>query len=635
MSRFNNIIHSSNKIINNAWWIAYKQEPEMELFSAVVSWFFNDGYYEWANERLERIKNLIELLSETNPEFLFWLAEKVRKEYNMRTTSHILIAEISQALKWKDFNIASFVSDSIERVDDMTEILSYLLPEWKKNKKARAWYLTHWLLKWIWRAFHKFDEYQLAKYDRKWLVNLKDVIRLSHIKWDLVWKVLNDELVTPDTWEVLVSAISKEDLEYVPKVFNIWKKLQEEKKLPYMALLKNLRNIMYICDKYASYDNSIEDSKEQAEVLMSSILEYLQNEKAVENSKQLPFRYLVAYKEIREIPSRFTVEILKAIENAATFSIKNMKIDWTIAVFADVSWSMQERIAPKSSIMMLDIWLLFSWMITQIGWTSVAWIFWDIAKIKPLWTSIFSMNNSYKEWEVWYSTNWYKAIDLLIEQKIIVDNIMIFTDEELYDSERITNSLFVWESSSNEIEKSLSQYRKELNKNVKVFIFDLSWNWTKVSNHWNVYTISWWSDKVLEYVRILDSFNDNTIIKEIENNWKKYLNGFNPLEYVPDYLGTRKLCKIAVIQDWCILEYVPKYFKTEEICKLAVTNNWHALKYVPECLKTKELCKIAVTQEWYALEYVPERLKTEEVCKLAITNNLYALKYVSEEFKTE
>jgi hypothetical protein len=97
------------------------------------------------------------------------------------------------------------VASVITRPDDMTELLVLY---WKDGKKP----LDHQLLKGLALAFGKFDEYQLAKYSRDKAVKLRDVLRLARPKpkndaqSDLWKRLLNDELKTPDTWEVAISA---------------------------------------------------------------------------------------------------------------------------------------------------------------------------------------------------------------------------------------------------------------------------------------------------------------------------------------------------------------------------------------------------------------------------------------------
>jgi len=61
------------------------------------------------------------------------------------------------------------------------------------------------------RQLWQFDEYQLAKYNRKNAVKLKDILCLVHpkakdeIQNDLWKRLLEDRLETPVTWETELS----------------------------------------------------------------------------------------------------------------------------------------------------------------------------------------------------------------------------------------------------------------------------------------------------------------------------------------------------------------------------------------------------------------------------------------------
>jgi hypothetical protein len=119
-------------------------------------------------------------------------------------------------------------------------------------------------------AFQKFDEYQLAKWDRgNAAVRLRDVMFLCHpkpkdatgegrnvtreykgfaqngakgevLRHDdtLQAKLTNNALATPDTWEVGLSASKSPEEKKA-----VWERLLTERKLPAFALLKNLRNM--------------------------------------------------------------------------------------------------------------------------------------------------------------------------------------------------------------------------------------------------------------------------------------------------------------------------------------------------------------------------------------------------------
>ena len=92
------------------------------------------------------------------------------------------------------------------------------------------------------RAIAKFDEYELAKYDRDSAVKLRDVLRLvrptpKDEAQSALWKRVKERTLTmPDTWEVALSGGADKKATF--------ERLLRERKLGYLALLRNLRNMV-------------------------------------------------------------------------------------------------------------------------------------------------------------------------------------------------------------------------------------------------------------------------------------------------------------------------------------------------------------------------------------------------------
>jgi 60 kDa SS-A/Ro ribonucleoprotein len=113
-------------------------------------------------------------------------------------------------------------------------------------------------------------------------------------------KIAVNELAVPYTWETELSALGQmkyeNDKAKAEAVKAKWEELIDSNKIGYMALMRNLRNIL------------------EAKVSVSHILKvcaYLSDETAVANSKQLPFRFLAAYREIRVLNSDLVSMVLK------------------------------------------------------------------------------------------------------------------------------------------------------------------------------------------------------------------------------------------------------------------------------------------------------------------------------------
>jgi len=302
-------------------------------------------------------------------------------------------------------------------------------------------------------AFNKFDAYQFAKYNRDGAIKLKDALFVVHPKakdaaqQDLFNKIVKDELATPYTWETELSALGQEkfaDEAAKATAFKAkWEELIDSGKLGYMALMRNLRNIL------------------QADVSgmhIEKVCAVLSNKEQVAKSKQLPFRFLAAYRELNGaaigrigrgfndfnkepvVKSGYTNVVLNALEDAVTASIVNMRgfdYNTSVVIACDVSGSMQRSISDKSKILNYDIGLMLGMMLQSKCKNVEAGMFGDSWKIinMPTRAILQNVQEFYKrEGEVGYSTNGYLVIDNLIKRGIKVDKVMMFTDCQMWDS---------------------------------------------------------------------------------------------------------------------------------------------------------------------------------------------------------
>ena len=84
-----------------------------------------------------------------------------------------------------------------------------------------------------------------------------------------------------------------------------WEELIESRKVGYMALMRNLRNIL---DANVSQRHIV------------SVCNTLSDAEAVRRSKQLPFRFLAAYREISKLKSAYAGRVMDALEQAVVVS---------------------------------------------------------------------------------------------------------------------------------------------------------------------------------------------------------------------------------------------------------------------------------------------------------------------------
>lgn len=131
-------------------------------------------------------------------------------------------------------------------------------------------------------------------------------------------------------------------------------------------------------------------------------------------------------------------------------------------------------------------------------------------------------------------------------------------------------------------------------------------------------------------------------------------NDYNTLAYVPDYLKTPDLYNLVIdkmnvpfhefksksesyhfiVRNQIVsLGCIPERFRTIELCTMECERNGQMLRYVSYALIAKELCLIAVNK-YCSLKYVPIEYRTENICKIAIDRNKESLSYIPKKFKT-
>lgn len=323
MARFNT--KTTSKVENLAGGLAYGQSPELELVSILLTSFANDQFYRSSNDTFNR---LVSLIIDCDKEFVAKAAVYARKQFGMRSISHVVASELAPHLQGKEW-AKSFYTAIIHRPDDMGEILSY--------HTANNGKITNAMKKGFALAFNKFSKYQLAKYRGEGKgFKLVDVVNMVHPvpvekNAEAISALVKGELKSFDTWESELTKAgqnaSSED-EKVEFKKDVWVSLVKEKKIGYFALLRNLRNII-----------------EQAPEVLPDALGMLTDESLIRKSLVLPFRFTTAYQEITKVNNGQLVRsVLMALNTALDISVSNVpKFDGDTLVVLDVSGSMSGK----------------------------------------------------------------------------------------------------------------------------------------------------------------------------------------------------------------------------------------------------------------------------------------------------
>ena len=472
---------------------AYVATPDVELNSAVAATGLSDSFYESGNERIERIKCLI---AKCDASFVAKLAIYARQEMYLRSVPMVLTVELARTNTGTDL-VSRTVEKVVLRADEITELLAcYQLANARTGSKKLN-RLSKQLQKGLISSFNKFDEYQFAKYNRNTEVKLRDALFLVHPKAKddsqqaLFDKIAAKTLAVPYTWETELSKLGQEKFESQAAretaVKQTWEALIESKKLGYMALMRNLRNIL-------------EANVSGAHMRM--VCEYLSDEKAVLGSKQLPFRFLSAFREIRPLSSPFVSAVLQALEDAVMMSAGNIRgfgYETSVVIACDVSASMQKSVSAKSTVQLYDIGLMLAMLMQSRCRNVTSGIFGDKWKtINPAGKNVLANVGEFhrREGEVGYSTNGYLVIEDLIRSKRKADKVMLFTDTQMWNSNN-TNDSFP---------NSWKRY-KAIVPDAKLYLFDLA-GYGKLPldiRQDDVYLIAGWSDKIFDVLDAMET----------------------------------------------------------------------------------------------------------------------------------
>ena len=457
MSKFN----STNTIrtTNISGHEAYKMNDKDKLVTQVLTSLFNEEKYYGDNSKdiLDTARRVIS----QEPRFVANLCIYARKEMHLRTISHVLLGELAKSNEGKLY-VRKVINKIAERADDMTEILAYYM-------KAHGKPIPNSIKKGIADVLLCFDEYQLAKYNRKSELRLKDLLCLVHPKAKtkeqnaMFKRLLEDKLEMPVTWETQLS--SKGNTK------EVWEELIENNKLGYMAMMRNLRNI--IKGNASNIDK---------------IYEFLSDEQKVLRNKQLPFRYFAAYKALRA-ENLGTSKIYDTLETAIKHSTKNIsKLSGKTFISADVSGSMNSPISTRSDTTCAEIAVLIMALANYICEETITTTFDTKLYMNSLSTQNGIIANANSININGGGTDISLPIRHLLSNKIFVDRIIILSDNEINHGYGAV------------CQKYVEEYRHSVNPKVWIHAIDMMGYGTQQFTGDKVNIIAGFNEKVLDFI---------------------------------------------------------------------------------------------------------------------------------------
>lgn len=497
MSKFNNKTQTNKPNTKNMAGgeaFTYK-DIRQEIVSLVLNAMLagKNSFYETEKDRINKIINFVKNNKE-EAEFLAKAMVFARNEGNLRSVSHILGATLVENVKGVDF-LRPALYKTLVRPDDALEMVSLFL---SRNKDVKV---PNVLQRSIVDAFEsKWDEYQLKKYaSLSKELKLKDLVKmfrpnpnnlvaLGKAKDTNVFKrLIEDRLENIDTAQTINSTCVGKDRK------KAYKELLKDNKLGYMAALKNIMNMLEV---------------DIGEKTVDRLCNLLTNERAVLNSRVLPFRFVQAYNELDSNRNKFDTFKVKAILDALEkgFALSSGCINIAnknekVALLLDESSSMGGS-GDKTPFTIGKT--LMASMLCGLDKKNVVGYLWATT---PREVSIDKSPMKFVKETFSHGggTDLKSAFKSLIDKKTKVDKIVIFTDKQGYSC------------TASELKDYVNKY-KAISPNVKILFWNLEGyaQGTPLKLNDDILEISGYSDKILEVIPYIWE-NKDALVEKIES----------------------------------------------------------------------------------------------------------------------
>src|SRR5215468_7456559 len=363
--------------------------PEQELRRSVLAcMLWEDQFYEDGVAIGGRIR---ELVPKVAAEKVAALAVEAREKMKLRHAPLVLVREMARLATHRQL-VAETLLRVIQRADELSEFVALYWSEGKQPLSAQV-------KKGLAAAFTKFDEYALAKYNRATPVKLRDVLFLTHAKpvdaaQAELWKrLVEGELITPDTWEVALSSGADKR--------QAWERLLAENKLGALALLRNLRNMA------------------GANVSEKAIRDGLARMKT---ERVLPFRFIAAARYAPQWEPELEKAMFRALEGQAKLPVKTV-------LLVDVSGSMDAQLSRRSEMRRNDAAYGLAVLLREIAQKVSIYSFSDNLVRVPN-RSGFALRDAINASQPHSGTYLGKALG---EIKESYDRLIVITDEQSHD----------------------------------------------------------------------------------------------------------------------------------------------------------------------------------------------------------
>jgi 60 kDa SS-A/Ro ribonucleoprotein len=324
-------------------------------------------------------------------------------------------------------------------------------------------------------------------------------------------------LKSEGTWESKLTKAgqtSKDNKEKAEKKAEAWKDLFNSGKMPYMALLRNLRNIL-----------------EQAPELTDKVCGMLVKRNLIEQSLVLPFRFISAYEEVEKLKKGGMFEkdesnidrVLVALDDAMKTSVANLPTLYgKTVILSDNSGSMtgdrggSSLTSRLSNIKTSDIANLFAVLYWLKADNTLVGLFGDnlihpkLNRKTGVFENFKKINEEKNKCGASTERGIFDMFEKLIEDKTVVDTIVVFSDCQIGDG---CNWYDYKGNRGGDFNRLYQKYKNEVNPSARVYSVDLKGYGTNVFDE-SVIKIAGWSDKIFDIMKVMEQ-DKKALIKTI------------------------------------------------------------------------------------------------------------------------
>jgi len=447
---------------------AFAQTAKLELVSVLLTTFLEDEFYRTEKQTTEKIRELITKVGD--PRFVAKAALYARNTYGMRSVSHLVAGELAKSVKGERWT-KNFYAQIVRRPDDVMETLGYYLAVYGRP-------VPNSLKKGLGAALSRFDEYQVAKYRREHgAFKMVDAVNLVHPRATAALsKLVGGELAPAQTWEAKLTqagdAASTEKV--VTAKAEAWGELLRERKLGYLALLRNVRNILT-----------------QAPDQIDELCEQLIDENAVRRSLVFPFQFLAAVDVLKQGNLAGADRVMDALNTAVDHSLANVpKFEGKTLVALDSSGSMVGR--PQA------IGSLFAATLVKATGADLM-LFSDDARYVSLNRRDTTLTAAQSIPFISGGTNF---------------NAIFQRANRAYDRIVILSDMQGWIGGGAPVQP-FADYQKRYGVASRIYSFDLKGYGTLQFPQERVYCLAGWNDRVFEMMQKLDR-DPQALVREVE-----------------------------------------------------------------------------------------------------------------------